>query len=508
MKKELIKGFMEKFQGLDRAYGTYDLKRKKTVQREGEKIVGKAITKEAPVNEVLWKNHLEGRKGIGIVPIRDDSTCYFGAIDVDIYKDLDIGEIVKDIKKQELPLVAVRSKSGGVHCFCFVQQPVPAVMMREKLAAFAAVLGFGDSEIFPKQSEILAERGDMGQWINMPYFDAEDTDRYGFKRNLSPMSATEFLKAIEKVWFTAMEFEAFTVHVLSDVSDGPPCLQHLITQGFSVGSRNDGLFALAVYLKKANPDGWEELVDDYNERFFDPSLSTMEVSSVLKSLKRKDYNFSCEKPPIKSYCNLALCRTREHGIGQLSGMPHLTGLTKFDSNPPIWFVEVDGGGRLELATEDIQQQIRFQKKCMESLNQMPPAVKASTWQGIIQALLETVTIIEAPVDASPQGMLFQYLENFCTARAQARTRDELLLGKPWTNNGLHYFRLIDFMQYLERNRFKEFKINKVSSIIKDSGGEHFFIRIKGKGVNGWTFPEFAAQDEEFQTPDFSDAEVF
>ena len=139
---------------------------------------------------------------------------------------------------------------------------------------------------------------------------------------------------------------------------------------------------------------------------------------------------------------------------------------------------------------------------------MPPVVKNTTWQGIIQGLLENVTVIEAPVDASPRGMLFEYLERFCMSRAQARTKDELLLGKPWTSAGSHYFRIFDFMQFLERNRFKEFKVHKVCSMLKEIGGEHEFFRIKGKGLNAWRVPEFSGQDTKFNTPDFDEGEVF
>lgn len=500
--------FMKRFKGLERAYGTYNLKRTKKITRQGEKIVGKPATVHHQVTNQLWLDHLEGRNGIGIVPIRDDSTCLFGAIDVDTYTGLNIKKVIADVKRQELPLIPCRSKSGGVHLFCFVKEPIPAIVMRDKLSSFAAILGFGNSEIFPKQTEILADRGDIGQWINMPYFNYKNTNRYAFNDDLSSMSASEFITAIDKVWFTEKEFIAFTVNVISDISDGPPCLQYLITKGFTAGSRNDGLFNVAVYLKKSSPDNWEGLLDDYNERYFQPSLSTAEVMNIVKSVRRRDYNFTCEKSPLKQHCNISLCRSRQFGIGGLTGMPQLTGLTKYDSRPPIWFLDVDGGGRLELSTEELQSQPRFQRKCMETLNQMPPAVKNTTWQGLIQTLLENVVIIEAPTDASPRGMLFEYLERFCTARSQARTKDEIILGKPWTEDNFHYFRIIDFIQYLERNRFKEFKVNKICSMLKESGGDHSFFRIKGKGVNVWQFPEFSRQNEPFNTPKFEEEDVF
>ncbi len=145
---------------------------------------------------------------------------------------------------------------------------------------------------------------------------------------------------------------------------------------------------------------------------------------------------------------------------------------------------------------------------MEGLNSMPPTVKATTWQGVVQALMENVTIIEAPMDASPKGMLFEYLERFCTSRAQARNKDELLLGKPWSQGQCHYFRVVDFMAYLERQRFREFPVNRVCSIFREYGGEHTYFKLKGKGVNVWKIPEFARQNEPFDTPYFEQDEVF
>ena len=40
--------------------------------------------------------------------------------------------------------------------------------MKSKLKAMAEALGYGGSEIFPKQTEILVERGDTGNFLNLP----------------------------------------------------------------------------------------------------------------------------------------------------------------------------------------------------------------------------------------------------------------------------------------------------------------------------------------------------
>lgn len=498
---------MERFHGLERAYGTYSLKRAVKKARQGDKLVGTAKTILEEITPHHWKDHLEGRTGIGIVPIRDDATCYFGAIDIDIYKGLDITGIFLQIKEQDMPLVPFRTKSGGLHLYCFIKDPVPCDIMRIKLEEFAAFLGFGGAEVFPKQDEVLSDRGDVGGWINMPYFNAEKTERYAYYDNGEAVPIEKVIELIDARRISAKEFEAYSCNIAGDLSDGPPCLQYLISKGFSSGTRNDGLFQIGVYLRKKSPDTWEDDLDDYNTRYMSPPLSSSEVLNIVKSLSRKDYGFTCDKNPFKKYCNNTQCRLREFGIGQVAGVVQMTSLTKYDSKPPIWFADVQEGGRLELTTLELQQQGRFQKRCMEELNIMPPQMKATEWQKLVNSLMETVIIISAPEDASPRGLLFEYLERFCTARATAREKEELLLGKPWTNDGWHYFRMSDFLQYLERHRFNEFKVNRISSMIKEIGGEHKIFKLKGKTINAWRVQEYAAQNEDFKKPEY-DEEVF
>jgi hypothetical protein len=501
----VVEKFMELFRGLNRAYGIYNLTNPKKSDKKGGKILGKPSTLQAPVTKELWEDHLEGRAGLGIVPIMDNSKCFFGAIDVDVYEGLDLQKILRYINDNGLPLVSCRTKSGGVHCYCFFKEPVEAEIIKEKLGLFAAAIGFGNSEIYPKQTKILFDRGDIGQWINMPYFNLKQTNRYAYDIVGNPLTAEEFLEVARSKSMTAREFKAFTIKLTSDISDGPPCLQHCLMQGFSSGSRNDGLFCIAIYLKKARTDEWKMLVDEYNTKYFDPPLSSQEVSGIIQSIDRKDYNYTCDKNPMKAHCDTTICKTREFGIGQVNGSLHLTGLTKYDSSPPIWFVDVEGGGRLELSTEDMQNQGRFQKRCMESLNTMPPIFKTTAWQKIVQELLESAMIVEVPEDSSPKGLLFNYLEKFCTSRMQAREQEGLLLGAPWTDEGFHYFRMVDLMSFLERSRFYDFKVHQVSSMIKEYGGEHKFLSLKGKGINVWKIPEFNKQNEDFKTPDYGES---
>lgn len=479
------------FRGLERAHGVYKGKR---LARPGEKQEGACGTVHELVTDELWEQHLLGLNGLGIIPIRDDNSCYWGCIDVDVYVGLDYVEIIAQIYKYGMPLVPCRSKSGGMHLFIFMDSPVPCSIMKQKLQMLSAALGFGGSEIFPKQAEILSDRGDVGQWLNMPYYDEMNTTRYGINDDGQAYTLDEFIDVAKRARINIHELESYSISEVSDLSDGPPCLQTMIEVGFAPGCRNDSMFNFGVYLKQKSPDNWEAELDSYNVKYMSPPLSTSELSHILKSLKKKEYYFTCDKHPFKAHCNQTQCRLRKFGIGQMVGVPQLNGLTKFASTPPIWFVDVEGFGRVELTTEDLQCQLKFQRRCMESLNQMPPVVKTDVWQKLIQQLLTNVNLIEMPPEASSKGIFFQLVEQFCTSRAQAKTRDEIILGKAFTDETGHYFRSLDLMAFLDRHRFFEFKVNKVASLLKELNGESAFMKIKNKGVNVWHIPLFNVHD--------------
>ena len=498
--------FNNLFKGLTRAYGTYKVE---TTKAEGAKLTGPRSTIVGEVTDELWEGHLNGSRRIGIVPITDDSTCRFGAIDIDIYDGLDYSKVARGVKEHKLPLVPSKSKSGGIHLWCFLSEPMGAAALQAKLQEFSGYLGFAGVEIFPKQVQVLADRGDIGNWINMPYFGGENTTTYAFDVEGGPLKIEEFLEYAKVLTVTPAQLLKISVEGAGDLSDGPPCLQHLAQVGCPPGTRNDGLFNFAVYARKVSPQDWEQALFKFNNKFMRPPLTDEEVRGVIKSASRKEYIYTCSKPPIKPYCNSGLCRSRKHGVGPMVGMPTFSNLTKFDSRPPIWFLDIDGGGRLELATEDMQQQSRFQKRCMEALNMMPMSTKPNVWHSMMQALLEKVNIIEAPPDASPQGQLLEYLETFCTSRAQARSRDELILGKPWVEHGRVYFKLSSFVEFLEKKHFKTYTATQVSSIIKEHfGGEHKFFKIKDKGCNTWSVPVFDSQKVQLDVPPLEDKEHF
>ena len=132
-----IKKFKQIFSGLDRAYGQYIPGNLKNGKQGGN-----AFIKKSTVTDSLWSDHVEGKEpSLGIIPIRDDSTCSWGCIDVDTYP-LDHKKIIKNIQKLNLPLIVCRSKSGGAHLFLFTKEWITASLMRNTLMLWAGELGY------------------------------------------------------------------------------------------------------------------------------------------------------------------------------------------------------------------------------------------------------------------------------------------------------------------------------------------------------------------------------
>ena len=115
--------FIEIFSGLDRAYGQTQSRSK----NESGKLEAKSWIEKENLTKEKWLDHLEGREpSLGIIPIRDDNTCTWGAIDIDSYDGLDHKALIKKIQTKNFPLIVCKSKSGGAHIFLFVRQPANA----------------------------------------------------------------------------------------------------------------------------------------------------------------------------------------------------------------------------------------------------------------------------------------------------------------------------------------------------------------------------------------------
>ena len=109
------------------------------------------------VTEEDYINHLDGKIAIGIQPCDDDDNAVFGAIDIDPknYAEFKPEKYLTIIQEKELPLIPVKSKSGGLHIYIFTREKVKATDIREFLDHMLFILGLpATTEIFPKQTTL------------------------------------------------------------------------------------------------------------------------------------------------------------------------------------------------------------------------------------------------------------------------------------------------------------------------------------------------------------------
>ncbi len=471
------------FEGSDVAYGSTELTGKITAEGKHE---ARCVMIRKPVQMSNWELHLSGKVGLGVPPINTKNMVKFGAIDVDVYQSLDLEKLNAKLVEHKIPMVLCRSKSGGPHLFMFMKEWVPAKLAVEKLDAIAGFMGFGKSEIFPKQTSVTGN--DVGNFINMPYFGGVRFLRYAYDaegkaiKEIKTFSDFAMSRAL-----TRAELEAYQPPSSGGLlPDGPPCLNRLMAAKTNE-NRNIILANIAVYCKKAFPEEWEAKVDEYNQMFPDP-LGSKEVEAIKKSYAKKDYKFQCNICPLSTYCNSSACRKAKHGIGGDDLMPTQRSLTKINTNPPVWYLDVamadDTFKRMSLTTEELQNPRLFERRCMDTIQKMPPMVKPEEWQPKVAALMAHCTVIDIPEELSPVGQFKELVVEFLLNRASAEGWEDLLRGLPHKNEAGYHFRAKDLWKYVTNQRFTLMNQHEMLvTLTRDMKAVKTFRNIKGTGVN-------------------------
>lgn len=486
------------YKGLPRAYGKYTITQQGI---DGKKTQGRASTEIGVYESKLWVGHLYGTAGLGVIPITDEATCSWGAIDIDKY-DLDLLELERKIHELNLPLLVIRTKSGGAHLTCYFKDPIPCKKVRSKLYEFSISLGYGGVEIFPKQSS-LASKNDVGNWLNMPYFEHLNTTRYALFRG-KPLSVMQFLELAEKIKVDEETLVGINVAMKGNFDDGPPCLQ-LITKNGKIpeGTRNSTLFALGVYSRKKYEDDWTDKVEELNQDFISPPLKSREVQTIVRSLSRKDYFYPCGKSPLQEHCNKDLCKKRPFGIGELEEEFELNlgSLCKIGTEPPIWIIDVEGV-RVQLDTEDLIDQMRFRRVCMMAINKLPPLMKRVPWEKLVREKLENVEIIEAPAETRVAPRVNQYVRQFLINTPAGESREELSIGRPWHDysTGMVYFRGNDLIRFLDNNNIR-LEPRKVWNSLRENGTGHRQIKLGNTTAQVWFVPLSSVEGVSVPQPD-------
>lgn len=484
-------GMFDLFQGYDRAHGRYDVKR----QNDKGKSEGRAVTYKEPPTQRYWGDHLAGNgPGLGIIPLRADNTVLWACIDIDVI-GIDHNALETKCQQFGLPLVICRSKSGGAHCFLFLSEPVDAAVVVAALSHWAAALGHGGCEIFPKQTVRYDDEKDIGNWLNMPYYHVDATLRYCVHEG-EQLDLPAFLAFANSMRISADTLHGITIVVPDDAHslfpDGPPCLQFLAANGgFPDGTRNDGMYNAAVYLKKRYPDDVNiSRLNDFNAQMCRPPLPADEISAMSKSVAKKDYEYRCRRAPINAHCNRSACVGRAYGVGD--NLPPIS-LTKHDGDPVLWFFEISGK-RIMLETRELMTQRLFQEKVGQVINDYPRTMKQADWEQRIGEAMRNCDVVDVEVDDTALGAFRQAVLQFVTGQARVVSKAQLLTSNmPYLpGDGTIWFRLRGLIRHLENQNIKFKSEHHVSRMLKDMGFEASSERVQsgaGGTVRVWKISE-------------------
>ena len=489
------------FDGLHRAHGCTYIDKKSA---DGLKVKGKSFVKREIITDKHWEDHLNGiEPSLGVIPINEDNKCRWGCIDVDKYT-LDHKEIIKKINTYSLPLVVCRSKSGGAHIFLFTTEFVPAKLMRDKLISVSAILGFGNAEVFPKQIE-LKSQDDTGNFLNLPYFNCEKSTRYGYDSEGKAITLSDFLEKIIQI--TPKELESLKIkRAPSEFDDGPPCLESLTREKLDDG-RDRILFQYTVYAKKKWPEEWRGKLSTFNHKYFNPPLPDDVIERKKKD--NEEYGFKCTEEPVCDHCDKKLCRTRKFGIGTQLLFPQLSDLQIVKLDPPIYRLNVDGE-RVELKSEQLQEQRLFARACMDQIYKYPPKLKPKDYDILVQTLLENKELVDAPAGASKLEQLSQHLENYCTSRtAEGSTKEDMESGNVWNKDKYHHFIFSEFYhKFLHRHKWIEKYDITILWLLEHCNCEHVRMTIGKKKLSVIKLPEFEKEQIKIKERKFKQEDAF
>lgn len=498
-----VRRFMLLYRANTRSFGIWNPKTKK------------AVTEKREISYEDFVGHFSGKMGVGCVPLRDDGTCYWGAIDIDNHgqsEDSDINGVERAVQDAGYPLVAARSKSGGVHLYLFLGEPVKAELVRRVLKLWADRLKVpGTDCLFPKHDKMNrdADTGELGlsNWINFPYFNADtNTDRYVVV-NSKPVDLGLFLAYAEGKRQTNSDMQRWANE---DHSEAPPCLQAKFGTGFSPGERNTGIYQITVYARKKerDPETATTAANELSEKFM-PDIKYGERIKTIKSALSKTYNYKCED--FKDVCDKEACRKRKFGVSesQYKDMRSKESIPLFSEaimwtglDDPKWSVKATLTEGVDydikyLGTDELRKYDMFKRRMIEITPIFLPPMKQGEWEAIIGPVMANKIIVPMPEDVTDIGIIRNQLREFL-GRAKfdvdaddLRNRAPLIRGLPVVQlyKGVEtvMFRSKDFEKYLRDTKTTE-KKNLWMKVRDSLDASTDRIRVGPNFVTVWIVP--------------------
>lgn len=340
--------FRETFRGNSQEYGLYTINPSTKQVREDGKVEGERRTYgpkwgDPALSDAEYERHLDPASDtrLGVKPTDEDGFAAWFAIDIDLYSEEDLHLKYFDrLEELGVPMIVTRSKSGGVHMWGFLDEPAPVRRVFNVLDRITKALPAprGHHDIFPSNPS------GGGKWIHIPYFKGSECVAFNGR---SDMFMDEFLEAVDENSRTIDEWEEIASDLALDDQpkkrsqttskkqksknttdrpdtdpmwpDAPPCINLMLENGIPEGGRNDTMLHIGIFLQRAFPDDWEQIMHDINKENFDPPLDLKSMRTIAGSIARNEYNYKCHDPKIEPFCHKDVCLKRKFGVGNGDG---------------------------------------------------------------------------------------------------------------------------------------------------------------------------------------------
>lgn len=263
------------------------------------KVTAKVQTVEGPITAELAVAHIAGEASIGVAPVKADSTCAWGVLDVDWY-DMPEDDVRALADRLRTRAAAFRTKSRGLHIYVFMSEPITARDMHDYLTALRKRLpkkARDKTEVFPKATQVNVSKDNEPTAVNLPLRSQQRElawviDDTGVKFALDEHSPVSILKHIDE----RCRVDAALVKQI--ISETPTLDSSEI--GYKVpdnpAGRNDLLMRIAMSMQSR---GWPDTEMDaeirrlngdanFHPLFADGALPEVEITNLLRSAKRRD----------------------------------------------------------------------------------------------------------------------------------------------------------------------------------------------------------------------------
>jgi hypothetical protein len=186
--------------------------------------------------------------------------------------------------------------------------------------------------------------------------------------------------------------------------------------------------------------------------------------------------------------------------------PVIVSWEKIESADPTWNISLAGSSDAMTITDarDITDYRRFANQCFKQLNMVFLPMRQDAWARILSDALRKMIVKQAEEDTTRVGEFREHLETFLTNRLRGKTRDDLLRGAPWEDEGIRrrYFTMGALAKFLEIEKMRNVDRKEIATWIRALGGGPQNLTIKNNRKRCWWVPSDAVDEApELAAPD-------